>query len=355
MDRLRSLKKVLRSKGFLPYLISDLKNIEYLTGFTGTYARLLVDNSVSYFISDSRYEEYARSILPRSVRFVLQKEDPHLLLRAILQESGRKSLYLEEHSLQLSEYLRLRVKLRGVKLVPGGDEVNAIRIVKDPGEIRLLREAAEITDRCFEHLTDHIRPGMTEWEIALEIEIFYRKNGCRKTSFDSIVASGKGSSMPHYQTSMKKQVERGDVILIDMGCEYRGYNSDLTRTVFIHSISPFFESIYLTVLSAQLAACDAVRPGITTGRLDDIARGIIDAEGYGENFGHSLGHGLGMEVHELPAVKSGDFRLKKNMAITIEPGIYVPGRGGVRIEDMVLVTEQGHEILTGSSKDIIVI
>lgn len=345
----------MRSKGFLPYLVSDLKNIEYLTGFTGSYARLLVDGGISYFISDSRYEEYARGILPDTVRFVLQKEDPHLLLRSILEEGGRKSLYLEEHSLQLSEYLRLKAKLRGVRLLPGGDEVNGIRIVKDPEEIRILREAAQITDRCFEQLIDLVRPGMTEWEIAVEIELFYRRNGCRKTSFDTIVASGKGSSMPHYQTSMKKRVKKGDVLLIDMGCEYRGYNSDLTRTVFVGSITPFFEKIYLTVLSAQLAACEAVKPGVATGRLDAIAREIIESEGHGERFGHSLGHGVGMEVHELPAVKSGDFRLRKNMAITIEPGIYIPGRGGVRIEDMVLVTERGRELLTRSSKDIIVI
>ncbi len=338
-----------------PYLVSDLRNIEYLTGFTGSYARLLVDSDRSYFISDSRYEEYARSLLPASVVFVLQKDDPHREILKILKEKKRLSLHLEEHSIQLSEYLRLKKTLRGIKILPGGSEVNELRMVKEPEEIALLRTAAEITDRCFGHLKKFVRPGMTEWEVSMEIDAFYRRNGCRKTSFESIVASGAGSSMPHYETSMTKRIGKGDALLIDMGCTYRGYNSDLTRTVFVHSIAPFFETIYPVVLRAQKAACDAVKPGVAVGKLDAVARGIIDSEGYGGNFGHSLGHGLGLDVHELPAVKAGDFRLKKNMAITIEPGIYVTGRGGVRIEDMVLVTEKGHEIMTKSTKEITVI
>jgi len=353
--RIKRLQSALNKKGMLPYLVSDLCNIRYLTGFTGSFARMLIGRDRTCFISDSRYEEYACSILPGHVEFVLQEDEPFVLVRDIVRSMGSGSLYLEEHSLVLSVYHELRKKLRGIKLLPGRDEVNSFRAVKDEGEIALMRKAAAITDDGFSHLNGFIKPGMTEWNVAVEIEIFYRKNGCRKTAFDSIVASGKGSSMPHYETSMNRKIEKGDIVLIDMGCEYEGYNSDLTRTIFVDTIDPFFREIYGIVKTAQQEAVDKARPGITTGRLDGIARGIISEKGYGKNFGHSLGHGVGLEVHELPAVKAGDFRLKKNMVITIEPGIYVPDRGGIRIEDTVLLCSGGCETLTKSSKDLIII
>ncbi|PKL40674.1 MAG: hypothetical protein CVV44_03460 [Spirochaetae bacterium HGW-Spirochaetae-1] len=355
-NRLSRAIHTLKKKARLPYLVTDICNIRYLTGFSGSYAWLLLNEGRSFFISDSRYEEYARSILPKSVAFTLQKGDIFSLLKGMIKDNGFQQVYLEEQALTLSTYLQMRKELRGTKIIPGENEINILRMEKDATELPILRKAAEITDRCFNHLLKFIKPGIYEWDIAVEIEHFYRQNGCRKTSFDSIVASGHGSSMPHYETSMKKKVRAGDVILIDMGCTYEGYNSDLTRTIFLNSIDAEIEKIYHIVREAQEQAIAAVRAGITTGKLDSAARDYIASRGYGENFGHSLGHGLGMEVHELPAIKkNGSLRLKKNMAITIEPGIYLPGLGGVRIEDMVLVTSRGHEVLTGSNKDIIVI
>ncbi|OHD64005.1 MAG: hypothetical protein A2176_15955 [Spirochaetes bacterium RBG_13_51_14] len=353
--RLKKLAATLKKKGPLPYLITDLVNIRYLTGFTGTYAYLVVDRDRSYFISDTRYEEYARSILPKSVEFVLQKNEFLESLKTILKKAGIRELFLEEHATPLSVYRSMKKGLRGVKLSPGGDVVNEIRMIKHPDEIEILRQAAAKTDACVRHLKGIIRPGVSEWDIAVEIEHFYRKNGCRKSSFDSIIASGPGSSMPHYATSLTKKIMKGEVILIDMGCEYSGYNSDLTRTMFVHSIDPALERIYRVVRAAQEAAVRAVRPGITTGELDAVARDSITGAGYGDRFGHGLGHGIGMEVHEMPAVKKGDLKLMKNMVITIEPGVYLPGIGGVRIEDMVAVTAAGCEVLTKSSKDITVI
>jgi Xaa-Pro aminopeptidase len=354
--RLNRLKSILRRELKFPYFIPSLVNIKYLTGFQGSFAYLVVDEDRVFFISDSRYEEYARSILPSSVVFVLQENDFSETLKNVVKGIGKGELYLEEHSLFLSNYLLMKRDLRGIKLVPGGDVVDRLRMIKDEDEISSIRKAAEITDACFKHLLGIIRPGIIEWDIAVEIEYFYRKNGCSGASFDSIVASGKGSSMPHYATSMVKKIERGDMLLIDMGCVYEGYNSDLTRTVFMTSIEPAFERIYSIVREAQKAALERVRPGVLTGSLDGTARGIITDAGYGKTFGHSLGHGLGLEVHELPAVKSkGDIRLRKNMVITIEPGIYIPESGGVRIEDMVLVTSNGGEVLTTSPKDITVV
>ncbi len=353
--RLSRLKSRLGKKGLLPYYVSDLVNIRYLTGFTGSHAFLVIDRDVSFFISDTRYEEYARSILPGGVEFVLQGREFLDSLRTVLRRQGGRSLFIEEHNVTMALYLQMKERLRGVKLVPGGNEVGLMRVVKDEGEIARVRKAAEIVDRCCEHLRGFVRPGMTEWDVSVEIECFFRTNGCRKSGFSSIVASGSGSSMPHYETSMTRKIEPGDPLLIDMGCEYMGYNSDLTRTLFVGRVNPALKKIYDIVRRAQEAAVAAVKPGVGTGVLDSIARGIIGDEGYGGYFGHGLGHGVGLEVHEMPAVKPGDTRLKKNMIITIEPGIYVPGLGGVRIEDTVLVTSRGFETLTNFPKDAMVI
>jgi Xaa-Pro aminopeptidase len=200
-----------------------------------------------------------------------------------------------------------------------------------------------------------IKPGVTEWDISVEIDYFFKRNGCRSCAFDPIVASGSGSSMPHYKPENKK-IEPGEILLIDMGCVFQGYNSDLTRTIFIDKIDPALAEIYEIVFQAQSKALNAVKPGLDTGKLDSVARNFITQKGYGENFGHGLGHGVGIDIHESPAIKKNiSSKLKKNMVITIEPGIYIPGRGGVRIEDTVLVSQQGFEVLTKSSKDLIVI
>lgn len=353
--RLRKLIRRLKSREVLPYLVTDPVNIRYLTGFAGSYAYMVIASPRSFFITDSRYEEYAESILPGGVDLALQRNQFLDSLVSVVKGIRSKRLFIEEHSTPFSLYRAIKERLGGVAILPGGDEVNHLRMVKDDEEIAVIKKAAKIVDACVAHLKKIIRAGDREWDIAVEIEHFFRTRGARKSGFDSIVASGPGSSMPHYVTSMKKKLRPGEPLLVDMGCEYMGYNSDLTRTLFVHSIDPTLEGIYRIVREAQEAALDAVRPGITTGRLDATARDIIDLAGYGERFGHSLGHGIGMEVHELPAVKAGDATLKKNMVITVEPGIYLPGVGGVRIEDMVLVTSRGREVLTSSQKGITIV
>lgn len=355
MNRLKKLKSFLRRTEQLPYLITGLLNIRYLTGFSGSHAILLLTTEKTFFITDSRYEEYARATLPSSVSFVLQKGDAAPFVKDILKDVGMRSLYIDDEGLLLNTFNNLKKNLGGIKLIPSDSAVKKMRLIKGDDEIALLREAAAITDRCFSHIKNYIKPGMTEWEVSLEIERFYKQNGCRKNSFDSIVASGPGSSMPHYETSMNKVIKKGEPLLIDMGCIYEGYNSDLTRTLFIGEVDPETAEIYEIVRTAQARAINKIKSGVKVSGIDRQARGYIEDKGYGENFSHSLGHGLGLEVHEPPAVKNSDEKLSSGMVITIEPGIYIPGKAGVRIEDMVLVGRNAADVLTKSTKDITII
>ncbi len=355
--RVKKLKQILAEKQSFPYLITDLNNIKYLTGYSGSNAYLVIDEKISYFISDTRYEEYVKSLLPKNFEFILQTGNTADALKICYSKMHKKNMFVESHSMTLSQHADFKKNLKGVKIIPLEDDpVNFIRMVKDEGEISILREAAAITDECFYHLLKYIKPGMTEWDIAIEIEMYYKKHGCTACSFDPIVASGSNSSMPHYMPSMEKKILHGEILLIDMGCVYKGYNSDLTRTVFVGKIDHKLEKIYNIVYEAQVKAVKAVKAGLDTQKLDNAARSIITDYGYGENFGHGLGHGVGIEIHEMPAVKkNSSIKLKKNMVITIEPGIYIPGSGGVRIEDMVLVAAGGSEVLTKCSKELIVI
>lgn len=355
--RIKKLKKVLKKNGQFPYLVTDLNNIKYLTGYAGSNAYLLIDGKESFFISDSRYEEYVKSLIPHGFRFYLQEGAAADSIKGCCDIINKKELFVESHNMTLSFHSELKKAFKKVKITPVTDDpVSHLRAVKDDEEISLLREACAITDRCFSHLLNFIKPGMSEWDIAVEIDYFYKKNGCTACSFDPIVASGAGASMPHYKSSADKKISKGDILLIDMGCLYRGYNSDLTRTIFVDSVDSTLEEIYNIVYEAQGKAVSSVKPGMDTLKLDSIARTVITDYGYGDNFGHGLGHGVGIEIHELPAIKKfTSSKIKKNMVITIEPGIYIQGKGGVRIEDTVLVTSDGCEILTKSSKELIVI
>lgn len=355
-ERLADVRKELISARKAPYLVSDLVNIRYLTGFAGSYAALVIDEEDAYLISDSRYEEYARSILPDGVRFILQKSDLVATIRALLRKNKVSRLCLEEHGLPISSFFQMKTELAPVTLKAGGDIVNARRMRKSPEEIQILEKAVGIADECFAHLCPLIKPGVKEWDIAIEIDYFYKKHGCRRASFDSIVAAGPGSSMPHYSTSLTRKIREGEMVMIDMGCDYQGYNSDLTRTVFVRSVAPEFRKIYTVVRTAQEKAIRAIKPGMLSGAIDKAARSHIADKGFGWAFGHSLGHGVGLEVHEMPALKArGRIPLAQDMVVTVEPGIYIPGKGGVRIEDVVAVTETGSRVLTRSSKELIVV
>ena len=238
-------------------------------------------------------------------------------------------------------------------LVPLGGSVNELRCIKTQEELENIRKAEEIGDRAFEFILGVIKPGMTELEVAAELEYHMKRNGAWKTSFDTIVASGFNSSMPHAVPGMKK-IEKGDFITMDFGCVYNGYCSDMTRTVVAGRADDRQKKIYYTVLEAQKIALDRIRAGLKGKEIDKAARDYIDAAGYKGCFGHGLGHSVGLYIHEEPRLSvTGETVLQENMIETVEPGIYIPGYGGVRIEDLVVVTKTGHVNFTHSDKKLI--
>ena len=355
-DRIKNLRLNLNKKNIYPYLISDLKNIYYLTGFQGSYAYLLITKKKAYFISDTRYQEYAQSILPEATSFILQKNDIFQTINRLLIKLKLTSLYIENHNLTLNNYSLFRKKLKGTKINPIENKLTSLRLIKDKFELADIKKAAEITDKCLEHLITLIKPGIFEWDLAIEIDYFFRKHGCRKTAFEPIVASGYNSSKPHHKTSSIKKIKSGEILLIDLGGEYNGYNSDLTRTFFVNKIKPEFKKLYKILRKAQQEAIDLAKPGLKAKDLDLKARDYITKNGYGDYFTHSLGHGVGLEVHENPIIShKSEATLKPNMVFTIEPGIYLPYKGGFRIEDLVLLTETEVKILSKFSKEIIII
>ena len=245
------------------------------------------------------------------------------------------------------------VKDKGIELKPLNDVLMKPRQIKTPEEIELLRQAEHIGDLAFEDILGILKPGMTELEVAAELEYSMKKHGAEGFSFDTIAASGKNSSMPHAIPSEKK-LENGDFLTMDFGCIYKGYCSDMTRTVCIGKASDEQKKIYNIVLSAQLAVLENLKPGMMCKDVDRIARDYITAQGYGEYFGHGLGHGVGLYIHESPAFNTRDTSIvKAGMIETDEPGIYLPNKFGVRIEDMILITEDGCEPLAHSPKNLI--
>lgn len=354
MIRLSDAHRILETSGKLPFLCSSLTNIRYLTGFAGSFAYLiLMNNGKSVLITDTRYQEYAENLLGNNAEVVIMKDSIYKTISDVIGTSD--VLFVEESSMTLDDYNKLKTEIN-TEIMPACGVIEKMRMIKDDNELSLIRSAVAITDQCAAFVAHSAHCGMTEWDLSVEIEHFYRKNSCRKSAFDSIVASGPDSSMPHYIPSMTKKIMKDAPLLVDMGAFRDEYNSDLTRTFFVSNISIELRKIYDIVLQAQLKAIAAVRPGITSGVLDSVARDYIAAEGYGQCFGHSLGHGVGLEIHEMPSIRrGGDIVLQKGMVITIEPGIYIPGVGGVRIEDMVAVTESGCEILTKYTKEPVII
>ncbi|MDI3256596.1 MAG: Xaa-Pro peptidase family protein [Kyrpidia sp.] len=353
-ERISRVQKELEERRLDALLVTDPHNRRYLSGFTGTSGYVLIGRNDAVFLTDFRYVEQARDQVQglRVVRHGVQMVEA---LKEILNEWGVETLGFEQEHVTVGQWERLTSALAPVRLSGTTGWVEALRMVKDEGELALIRKAASIADQAFRAVLDHIHPGVRERDLALMLERYMQDLGASGPSFDTIVASGWRSALPH-GVAGEKTVESGDLVTFDFGCVFQGYCSDLTRTVAVGSIDEEKRRIYQVVLEAQQAALREIRPGMTGREADALARGVIEAAGYGEAFGHSLGHGVGLAIHENPrlAVQSDEV-LKPGMVVTVEPGIYVSGVGGVRIEDDVLITAQGCTRLTFSPKELLIL
>jgi Xaa-Pro aminopeptidase len=338
-------RKFLDSRPLDGILFASLENIRYLCGFTGSDGALVITQKESFFLTDSRYWTQADEEVKGS-RIIHYKKKMEgifsLLLDLKLREIGFESAFL-----LFSAHQFLTEKLANeARLLPLEDELKNLRAVKDTHELTLIRRAIDISSNAFSQITEILKEGVVEREVALEMESLMKRGGADAIGFDIIIASGKRSALPHGKASGKR-IEKGDFVLIDFGSGFQGYHSDQTRTVVCGQPSPEQQKVYQVVKEAHDQAIEKVRPGIPMGAVDGAARDYIRNQGYGEYFGHGTGHGIGLAVHEDPAVNNqNQGLLQEGMVFTIEPGIYIPDWGGVRIEDMVLATPHGVEILT---------
>ena len=350
--KINKLREVMNQKGLEAVVILSPYNRRYLSGFTGTSGSLLITQDKSLLITDFRYIQQAND---QAQDFeVINQERPMLgKINELIKEGQYKKVGVETHLITYNEYQALNTDAVELSSIEG--VIETIRMIKDEFEIKQIQKAADIVDETYEHILKWVKPGMTENEVNNEMEMFMRSKGATCSSFDTIVASGHRGALPHGVAS-NKVIEEGDMITLDFGALYEGYVSDITRTFAIGEPKEEMKKIYNIVLEAQLAALEQIKPGMTGKEADTIARDVIKSYGYGEQFGHSLGHGIGLEVHEGPALsQKSDIVLEENMCITLEPGIYVDGLGGVRIEDDVLVTKNGLQRFTKSSKDLIIL
>lgn len=352
--RYLKLKELLGKKELDALLISDGFNMRYFSGFTGATGYLFVTKKSRYLLTDSRYTIAAQVQAPDyTVVEVNAGRDYCKEINHVIEEEGIERLGFEDRKVTYSAYHALKSQLNVKELTALGDELTALRRIKTKEEIDCLRQAERIGDIAFEEVLHHIRPGVTEIEIAAKLEYIMKLNGAEKLSFETIVAAGVNSSKPHAEPG-EYVIEKGDFVTMDFGCVYKGYCSDMTRTVVVGKANKKQKEIYSTVLKAQLEVLSMLRPGLKGKEYDKVARDIIYGAGYGGCFGHGLGHGVGLEIHENPRFSlMEEDTIEAGMIMTVEPGIYIPDFGGVRIEDMVVITEDGHENFAHSAKELI--
>ena len=353
MNKLQKLQKRLEELGLDGMLITSNFNRRFMTGFTGTAGAVLITVDKALFITDFRYTEQAAKQC-EGFEVVKQKGTIAAEVAELAKNLGVKKLGFEEDHVAFSMFKVFEKEVQA-ELVPVSGEIEKLRLIKNGTEIKILKEAAKIADAAFTHILDFIRPGKTELQVSNELEFFMRSLGATSSSFDIIVASGYRSALPHGVAS-DKVIETGDFVTLDFGAYYEGYVSDITRTIAVGQPTDKLKEIYNIVLEAQLRGVNGIKPGLTGKQADALTRDYITEKGYGEYFGHSTGHGIGLEVHEGPglSVKS-DVVLEPGMVVTVEPGIYIPGLGGVRIEDDIIITEEHNERLTHSSNELIIL
>jgi Xaa-Pro aminopeptidase len=347
-NRIRNLRALLREERLDAFLVTNLSNIRYLCGYTGSNGILVVTRRESRFYTDFRYQEQAGQEV-KGAKVKVRERD---LIADFPAEAltGVKRLGFEKSFLNFGAYLNLRRQLRKIKLVPAENLVARLRRNKDAGEIELVARAAAVNDRVFQGLLPMVKPGVTEKDLAVEAD--YRYSRYEGPAFPTIVASGPRGALPHARPGARK-LRNGDAVVFDMGVRVQGYCCDMTRTVFVGRAGQKGRRIYEIVLEAQMRALGGVRAGRKASEIDALARDHIREQGFGPQFGHGLGHGVGLDVHEQPGLssRSKDVLAEGNV-VTIEPGIYLPDWGGVRIEDLVVVTRAGCRILSSASKKL---
>jgi len=351
MSRLQQMRQQMQNKNIDAYVVMRPENGRYLSGFTGGETTLYITVEKAFLLTDFRYIEQAKVQAP-DFEIIEVGLDHFASLAEIGQQAQRVGF--EGDFITYVDFGKLKDAFSHMELLSLPDLVSHLRSVKDDSEIKLIRQAVKIADYAFDEVLKTIEIGQSEEEIGLNLEFSMRRAGASGGSFDFIVASGVRSAMPH-GTASSKRVQSGEFLTMDFGAIYQGYCSDITRTVFIGDLEDKHRDVYETVLAAQRAGIQAVAPGRSGKEVDAVARAIIEKAGYGDYFGHGLGHSVGLAIHEGPNLNKREERmLEPGMVVTVEPGIYIPDWGGVRIEDIVLVTESGCEVLTQAPKELII-
>ncbi len=350
-SRLKNLFGLFPGKGIDALFVSSWPNVTYLSGFKGTESWIFVSPKGLYFITDSRYSEQAKSEA-KGFKILLRDKKSVAEIAADLAKSTKaKKVGFEAAQATFSFYQTLAKALGAGNLTPTANLVESLRILKDEGEIALLRKTADIAVKGFHYTRQTVRPGMTEREVQGRLEFYTKSIGSEKPAFDLIIAAGARASMPHCQSD-ETRIKDNDSVLVDMGTVYGGYYSDLTRPIFLGKMTPLHKKIVDIVWEAQRAGIRKAGPGVPAREVDEACRAYIRKCGYADFFGHGTGHGVGLEIHEAPGVSGrSDTILKPGMVITVEPGIYLPGKLGIRIEDMVLITKSGREVMTSGLED----
>jgi Xaa-Pro aminopeptidase len=349
MNRLQLIRDALAARGIDGFLVTDLRNVRYLSGFSGSSACLLVTKREQFLFTDFRYEEQSKRET-RGFEILIEKEERPKL---IVSQARSMNLVVLGFETTVTYAFYKSLQRKGLKLKAVANLIEDLRTAKDKTELKLISLSVARAEKAFADVKLRIKKGVTERQVALMLEEELKKNGCVSLPFDIIVAAGPGSSMPHAKPT-DNRIKAGDLVVIDWGGEAGGYFSDMTRTLLMGggNLSKKID-IYETVLQANTAAISSVREGVHAQMVDRTARDIIRKAGYGEHFGHGTGHGVGLEVHERPRIsRLGKETVKSGMVFTIEPGIYLPGIGGVRIEDMVVATRDGCKVLTTLPKGL---
>jgi Xaa-Pro aminopeptidase len=349
--RLRGLIEAMAAKRLPALLVTNRSDQIYLTGFTGEDGGVLVMPKRVVLLTDSRFDEQADKETPWADK-ALRKKTFFDLVGQVVRKLRLRTIGFQPESLTVEQLQAIRKAARPARLKPAGGLVGKLRITKDAEEVQRIRRSARVAEEAFRAMLRRLRVGMTETQLAATLEYEMKVRGASGPSFPTIVAEGPNASLPHAQPGGRK-VRRGSAVLFDWGAVVDHYCSDLTRVIFVGRIPPRIRKIYDIVLKAQQAGIESVKSGQSRKATDAAARRVITKAGYGKRFGHGTGHGLGLDIHEAPSVnRIATGKLEPGMVITIEPGIYLPGVGGVRIEDDVLVTKDGYEVLTNLTKDI---